>query len=183
VDTFLHFLTPNPNASGILFGNPAVSVDASIRYNSTSSRELAFRTANSVRMTITSNGFVAIGAVTPTGLLHVAGNAYATAFLPSSDRNLKENIAPVDAHAVLEKIAELPVAQWNFKSEPGVVHMGPMAQDFKAAFGLGPNDTTIPTVDADGVALASIQALYRLVQEQQKQIEELERKLESAQQP
>jgi hypothetical protein len=35
--------------------------------------------------------------------------------------------------------------------------MGPTAQDFRAAFGLGPNDTTISVVDADGVALAAIQ--------------------------
>ena len=37
--------------------------------------------------------------------------------------------------------------------------MGPMAQDFHAAFGLGANDVTIATVDADGVALAAIQGL------------------------
>ena len=122
-------------------------------------------------MTVLSNGFVGIGTTTPTGMLHVAGNAYATAFLPTSDRNAKENIAPIDQQAVLEKVAALPLAQWNFKTEPGVVHLGPMAQDFHAAFGLGPNDTTIPTVDADGVSLAAIQALYRLVEEQRAELD------------
>ena len=34
-----------------------------------------------------------------------------------------------------------------------------MAQDFYAAFGLGLGETTIATVDADGVALAAIKAL------------------------
>ncbi len=41
--------------------------------------------------------------------------------------------------------------------------MGPMAQDFRAAFGLGVNDTSIVTVDADGVALAAIQGLNERV--------------------
>jgi hypothetical protein len=89
----------------------------------------------------------------------VAGNAYATAWLTTSDRNAKQDIAPVDAAAILEKISALPVASWSFKTEPDVKHIGPMAQDFRAAFGLGPNDTSIATVDADGVALAAIQAL------------------------
>lgn len=126
----------------------------------------------------TSGGNVGIGTTAPTGLLHVAGNAYATAFLPTSDRNAKENVAPVDEQAVLEKVAALPMSTWSFKTEPGVRHLGPMAQDFHAAFGLGPNDTTIPTVDADGVALAAIQALYTENQELKRRVDALERALQ-----
>jgi hypothetical protein len=37
--------------------------------------------------------------------------------------------------------------------------MGPMAQDFKKAFGLGSEESMIDTIDADGVILAGIQAL------------------------
>ena len=37
--------------------------------------------------------------------------------------------------------------------------MGPMAQDFRAAFGLGETELGISTIDADGVALAAIQGL------------------------
>jgi hypothetical protein len=40
-----------------------------------------------------------------------------------------------------------------------------MAQDFHAAFQVGEDDTHINTVDADGVALAVIQGLYRVLQE------------------
>ena len=39
--------------------------------------------------------------------------------------------------------------------------MGPMAQDFHGAFGLGDSDKTITNIDADGVALAAIQGLKR----------------------
>ncbi len=37
--------------------------------------------------------------------------------------------------------------------------MGPTAQDFRAAFGLGEDETTISVVDEQGVALAAIQGL------------------------
>ena len=37
--------------------------------------------------------------------------------------------------------------------------MGPMAQDFREAFGLGTDDKTITQVDANGVTLAAIQGL------------------------
>ena len=81
-----------------------------------------------------------------------------------SDRNAKENFKPVDSRDVLEKVAALPIARWNFKQETGVAHLGPVAQDFHAAFGLGADDKHIATVDADGVALAAIQGLNEKVE-------------------
>ena len=83
-----------------------------------------------------------------------------------SDRNAKEEIVPVDTTAVLERLVELPIATWKYRGQDGdVMHMGPMAQDFWAAFGLGLGDTTIDTVDPDGVSLAAIQGLHALVVE------------------
>jgi hypothetical protein len=62
-----------------------------------------------------------------------------------------------------------------------VRHLGPVAQDFRAAFGLGRNDTTITTVDADGVALAAIQGLnQKLIEsnlEKEAQINRLEQRV------
>jgi trimeric autotransporter adhesin len=80
-------------------------------------------------------------------------------FVSASDRNKKENFKPVDARAVLAKVAALPLSEWNYKSDTASRHLGPMAQDFYAAFGVGPDDKHIATVDADGVALAAIQGL------------------------
>jgi hypothetical protein len=60
--------------------------------------------------------------------------------------------------------------------------MGPVAQDLYAAFGLGDSDTSISTVDADGVALAAIQELYSLVQAQDARIQALEEENGSLQQ-
>ena len=54
----------------------------------------------------------------------------------------------------------MPVSTWRFKTEDDSIrHIGPMAQDFMAAFGYGVNDTHITSTDADGVALAAIQGL------------------------
>jgi hypothetical protein len=50
-----------------------------------------------------------------------------------------------------------------------------MAQDFKAAFGLGDTDRAYHAVDAHGVTIAAIQALYEMSLEQGRRIERLER--------
>lgn len=56
----------------------------------------------------------------------------------SSDRNVKEHFAPVDVQQILETVATLPITSWNYKEENSSVrHIGPMAQDFAAAFGVG----------------------------------------------
>jgi hypothetical protein len=81
---------------------------------------------------------------------------------PVSDRTLKTAIEPVNEDQVLDRLMTLPVSTWSYRSEgTGVRHLGPMAQDFQAAFGLGGSDRTILQVDGDGVALAAIQALSR----------------------
>jgi len=84
-----------------------------------------------------------------------------------SDRNAKENFEPIDSRAVLDKVVVLPLSTWNYKSQSeDIRHIGPMAQDFKAAFGVGEAETTITTIDADGVALAAIQGLNQKLQEE-----------------
>jgi hypothetical protein len=103
--------------------------------------------------------------------LSAGGGAWANL----SDRNVKQDFETVDAVAILDKVSSLPIQSWSYSAQTnGVRHIGPVAQDFHAAFGYGENETTITTVDADGVALAAIQGLHRLVQAQQEQIAVLE---------
>lgn len=99
-----------------------------------------------------------------------------------SDRNTKERVEPVNASAVLEKVLELPLNTWSYTNSPSVRHLGPMAQDFHGAFGLGDTDRGIASVDADGVALAAIQGLNGKLEEQLRQkdeeISDLKKRLE-----
>ena len=97
---------------------------------------------------------------------------------PISDRNKKENFAAVDPHEVLAKVAALPITSWNYTFEDDRVrHIGPMAQDFQAAFGVGSTDKAIFQVDADGVVLASVQALHRELEAVQKENDDLRERL------
>jgi len=82
------------------------------------------------------------------------------AWASASDRNLKTDVVHVDDAVVLDKVARLPIDRWSYKSERGVRHVGPMAQDFYAAFGVGEDDKHITSIDEDGVALAAIKALH-----------------------
>ncbi len=76
-----------------------------------------------------------------------------------SDRTMKTDVASLDDAAILAKVAALPVSVWSYTSERGVRHVGPMAQDFYAAFRVGEDDRHITSIDEDGVALAAIKAL------------------------
>lgn len=99
-------------------------------------------------------------------------------FVSSSDRNAKENFEAVNARAALAKVLSLPITSWNFKQDPAARHIGPMAQDFRAAFNLGADDRHIATVDAEGVALAAIQGLNQKLDEKDAEIQWLRAKNE-----
>lgn len=88
--------------------------------------------------------------------LDPGGNSW----LNMSDAHAKHLYRDLDHHEVLDRIAALPIREWSYTSEdPSVRHMGPTAQDFRAAFGLGRDPKRIATIDADGVALAAVKAL------------------------
>ncbi|MGG7664495.1 tail fiber domain-containing protein [Dyadobacter sp. BHUBP1] len=77
-----------------------------------------------------------------------------------SDVNKKHRFEEISYDDVLEKLRKLPITRWSYKADAAnTKHIGPMAQDFYAAFGLGNDNRSIGTVDADGVALAGIKAL------------------------
>ena len=110
------------------------------------------------------------------GDIHCSGLIYGTLY-NSSDRNLKERITPVNGEDILAQVARLPIARWNYKSDSATPHIGPMAQDFYAAFNVGIDDKHIGTIDEGGVALAAIQGLNEKLKEKDAQIETLEKRL------
>jgi hypothetical protein len=86
----------------------------------------------------------------------------------ASSAELKTRHASADPRAVLEALAAMPVAVWSYLADGDAVrHIGPMAEDFRAAFGLGESDKQINSLDAQGVAFAAIQGLYQVVREQE----------------
>jgi hypothetical protein len=93
---------------------------------------------------------------------------------PPSDRALKEGFAPVDRRDILARAVALPLETWSYRGETAR-HLGPMAQDFAAAFGLGADDRRIHVLDANGVALAAIQGLHAVIQDQAARLAVLER--------
>jgi trimeric autotransporter adhesin len=128
------------------------------------------------------NGYVGIGRSggSIAHPLHMASGAHVTAagsWENVSDRNSKMAFESVDVAAALQALADLPLSTWEYKAEPGVRHLGPMAQDFAAAFGLGSNDSSISTVDASGVALAAIQGMHAELVKERERNDELEQRL------
>ncbi len=83
-----------------------------------------------------------------------------------SSREFKRAFEAVDPRAVLERLLQLPVLQWRYRDESDALHLGPMAEDFRGAFGLGGDPRYIGTVDADGVALAAIQGLNQKLEDE-----------------
>lgn len=127
--------------------------------------EVTFRCRGGVRFLSGGGGANQMVSWTP-------GNA---SWLFSSDRNLKENFDAVDVKEVLKKLSQLSVTEWNFKGYSDR-HIGPVAQEFEALFPLGGSETMIDSGDLQGVALAAIQGLHKIVQEKESRISTLEQR-------
>ena len=109
----------------------------------------------------------------PSGTLRILGPVSATSFDVSSSRDFKQGFEAVSPSEVLAGVAALPISRWTYKDDPNAItHIGPMAEDFHAAFG-GAGDKAISLTDASGVALAAIQGLHQQLQEKDALIAEL----------
>jgi hypothetical protein len=127
-----------------------------------------------------------LGTACPTSYFGQSGTMIATstgAYLSSggtwtnaSDVNRKHLFAAVSGEDVLSRLRAMDIQSWSYRTEDDEIrHIGPTAQDFRAAFGLGKDEISIATVDADGVALAGVKALEARTTTQSERIERLER--------
>ncbi len=97
----------------------------------------------------------------------------------TSSRLAKTDFSDLAGEDVLARIARLPIQSWRYRSDPvRARHVGPTAQDFRAAFGLGDDDRAISLVDADGVSLLAAQALERRTRALERENAELKARLE-----
>ncbi len=161
--TDMHFGSTGRQMLNLYSDTYGIGVQTSTFYQRSNSRFAWFRGGSHIDevtdpgaggdllMTLHGSGATTVG--TPTG------TARAQTFTNVSDRNAKLGFAMLDVGGILAKVLAMPITRWSYRNTPEESHIGPMAQDFRAAFGLGENDTTIATIDADGIALAAIQGL------------------------
>lgn len=117
--------------------------------------------AGNIRMQVTSTGDVGFGVAPTLGALQMASGAYVTAggtWTNASSVALKHKFESVTPSDILDAVTAMPVSKWEYKAEPGVPYIGPTAQDFRSAFGVG-DDTSISTVSAIGVLFAAVKSL------------------------
>ena len=149
-------------------GTFAFADSTDIDFNTSVANEFAVRATGGVRFV----SAVDITGIPTAGVKLAAGGG---SWSSLSDRAAKRDLSGVDTLAILAKLVGMPVYTWRYRAESsGAMHMGPVAQDFQTAFGLGDSDRHITTVDADGVALAAIQGLYQLILEKDRKIQRLE---------
>ncbi len=143
-------------------------------FNSTAANQFRVRSTGGAQFVLAVNG-----SGNPTWTCSVSnGGSWAC----SSDRNLKENLIPANSKEMLARVNALPIYNWNAKGvDASIRHLGPTAQDFHSAFGLGNDDKTISTIDLEGVALAAIQGLAQVAREQDAEIGKLKAQSEKQQ--
>ena len=95
-----------------------------------------------------------------------------------SSRDSKRDLEPAHGAELLQALRELPLYAWTYNhDEANARHLGPMAEDFHAAFGLGRGARHISSADTAGLALAAIQALADKLDEKDQEIADLEARL------
>jgi len=129
--------------------------------------EFAIRAAGGVRLR--TNATLTTGCNLPAG---------SGVFSCSSSRDLKENFRSLNGEDVLKKLRAVPVTKWNYIAEgPKVSHIGPMAQDWYKAFQVGTDNTSIGLLDANGVAIAGVQALDKRTEEMKAELKQKDAKI------
>ncbi len=120
--------------------------------------------------------FFSNAGMTTGAYLAPGSNSWASA----CDSATKEDFRDVDKQELLRTVAGLRVRNYKLKDQnDGTRHIGPVAQDFHAAFGVGEDSKSINLADADGVLLAAVQALYEQNQQLFDQNQELRAELDA----
>lgn len=178
----LHIQATNPLLFVETSGTPAERVLFRLHNNGKTRFEIR-NTAAGISWTFDNDGNNFTISKVGTGVnelrLDGSGNLFLTGTVnTSSARSLKTGFVPVDSSEILAKVLSLPISEWSYKNDESAArHIGPLADDFYAAFALNDSDQAIATVDADGIALASIQALYDELLERDERITRLESEL------
>ena len=162
----------NNGFSGTFVWSDASATASADTFKNTANNEFAARATGGFRFRTNLTG--------TTGCNLPAGSGV---FNCTSSRYTKENFSAVGGEDVLARLRKVPVSSWNYISEGRQVrHLGPMAEDFYSAFGLGTGNTSIGVQDLAGVSLAAAKALDQRTAELQKENAQLRAQLTSLEQ-
>lgn len=190
---YRHLLLGGGNSSGFLYGSfPKFADGIHLSYNYYADVSGANHVANTgggtSRLTVGYSfvgiyvGGVNAAPTTQRLLANATGVTVNGTFNNSSDRNAKQDFEDVSASDMLDKVLQLPVSEWSYKEDSTTRHIGPVAQDFHAAFNIGTDDKHIAPMDEGGIAFAAIQGLHQKLttelHEKQNEISELKQRLE-----
>lgn len=124
------------------------------------------------RNTTATNRALLVGTTTSNG--NGAGLTSTGAWMSTSDVNTKEEFSQLNKTEILDKLVGLSVTRWRYKGT-NEYHIGPMAQDFYAAFGLGNSDKHISVIDPAGLTTLAIQAMMERMAALEAELEALEK--------
>jgi len=143
--------------------NASADHEGSFVWSDTSSGGLSSLNPNEFAVSAAGGVFFFTNSGATTGVELTSGSG---SWSSTSSRAVKSNVDPVDPEDILDRVHDLEISTWNYDAEGEEVrHMGPMAEDFAAAFSLGDDEGRISNVDADGVAFAAIQGLSETLDE------------------
>jgi trimeric autotransporter adhesin len=147
--TALGKFASNNGFSGTLIWSDGSATASADTFRNTANNEAAFRATGGFRFRTNLTG--------TTGCNLPAGSGV---FNCTSSRTTKENFLAIDGEELLASLRQIPVTSWNYVSEGRQArHIGPMAEDFYAAFGLGTSNTSIGVQDLAGISIAAVKAL------------------------
>ncbi len=181
---YRHLEIGGGNSEGFLYGsypNPALRDGIHLGYNYYSDANGAdqvihpdgptSRISAGYGTVILATGPAFGGAPTAKLVVDTAGVTISGTCNNCSDRNVKQDFAPVNPSRILEEVTHLPLSEWSYKVDAKTRHIGPMAQDFYAAFNIGTDDKHIAPIDEAGVMLAAVQGLNQKLTEELKRRE------------
>ncbi|HEX8473041.1 MAG TPA: tail fiber domain-containing protein, partial [Pyrinomonadaceae bacterium] len=154
----------NNGFSGTFIWSDGSATASADTFRNTANNEFAARATGGFRFRTNLGG--------TTGCNLPAGSGV---FNCTSSRSTKENFKLTNGEDILARLRKVPVSTWNYITEGQQVrHMGPMAEDFYQAFGLGTNNISIGVQDLAGVSLAAVKALEQRTTELQEKTAEVD---------
>lgn len=154
----------NNGFSGTFIWSDGAAQASADTFRNTANNEVAFRATGGFRFRTNLGG--------TTGCNLPAGSGV---FNCTSSRYTKENFLDIKGFDVLSKLRNIPITSWNYIDEGKTVrHIGPMAEDFFAQFGLGTGNTSIGVQDLAGVSLAAVKELDAQLQTKTEEVNQLQ---------